>query len=857
MNSEITNYRTDIDYDSIKDASHENLIKYIEENFTEVNNDEHKAFTNTIYQRSVFMNVVAKMCKLDLSPEQWIFLLTESHRSLCEACAGAGKTTVSQLKLVDLKQNAGIPGKYMLSLAYNHHAVEDMISRHRQVISRINSIFVKIAGKNEEIKHLDTELCCFTFHAWCRTWVKEFQTELKINVDTAVLKDEEQTMMMSTALSAFCKMFDRKIYGEDSKVKALLSLYSFACETDTLKDPEIWSMSSSYGDLEQEFTTQEMTEIFNRYRLGKKIRKKIDFQDMIILMYNICCDPVKNARIRSNYRVFLIDEYQDITPSMLKIIKVLLEGDESLGIPRYDDGYLICIGDGDQSVYGFRGTDPLNCVRFRDVYCGSTGFATNSVKVVSMSINRRCCKEVLDRARVIIESNDNRIEKPINGLDKHGKVGVIEYDLKEHECSDLVDKLKLMSLDEMSNSCIAYRNLSSSRYLCMTLLEQGIPFRKGNFLPLFSDIFTKNIECALHLLTSPMNTYYMKNALFKLLPRSTKLDKKALSDLIDAEDVSREAGGDMKEFWAIFGPEWFEINGFREALSKLYRCWEHHRANKTMNSYVPVVLKLLNDYYLNWQLQQGADIDAEYMNKMKQWYTRAITYDDFLTESKLLKDKLDDNSRDNTGVCVTTFHGLKGLEFDNVFVIDMQDQLFPGIELSMNKSLSPEQKEQIEKESRRLLYVAVTRARTKLTLYFNKDMPSRYIRYFTDTPALVQEYQKLCSDPEQEFIFEQAKLEEQREGSADEITSSDGFADLFGNSGEQTSVFADKDFPAFEDEVAGEFSDEFQFAKSDQPDNELLIQEIGTDNMQMLKEKPHTRDLLSYVIGTVNSTDKP
>ena len=735
MNNELSKaaYKVDVDWKAIDDMPFEELVNYIYSNHYLPDRPFKLGAEGLegLKRFTLVAKIVRLLCEnLGFKPsnEQYLFVLTNYPRILCEACAGSGKTTFSQFILILEKLANQISGHQMLALAYNNHASKDMGNRHTMLVRKINSL--KVPG----IK-LDSEIVSLTIHAWCKIWINEYADLFGLQSGTYTMEDGEEMQLMRAA----CTMYLRKVKVAhefyDNEVSALCQLYSFLNEMLLWTDTESWNLCNAMTEITVDLSG--IVQIFKAYTALKTARQKLDYSEWPIKMYSILKDPDRLARIRRNYSVILVDEYQDITPSMRRIIMLMTEGDASLGIMPNSDCRLVLIGDNDQSIYSFRGTDPFNCLRFRDDY----GFYEKSM-ITLMSINRRCRAEILDRARKVIESNQERIDKPIRGIKPGGTVQITEYNNSEQQFRMLCHELSQLSPSELSNSCICYRNKASARFIGMYLLEKKIPFTIVNGAKPFSDRLSQSIEAVLQMLTRPADKYYMKSALYRVLPKGPGYSKAKLEDLITKSP-------EETKFWELNYGSMAESQGFTDAIRTLVECYKHHklrsitvndhviRTSDNMNVYVPRLIELIEKYYFNFLNYDQADksnvLDDEYINYVKKYYSRQISYDDFRDDKQAMLRRSEEG-----GIYLTTFHGLKGLEFDKVFVIDMAEAIFPGTDLKSSKKLTLEQSNIIESECRRLLYVVCTRAKDYLHLYFSKNSPSRYLRFFKETPSIFQ-----------------------------------------------------------------------------------------------------------------------
>lgn len=716
-------YKTDLDYSIIDkpDLTTQELLNYVRENF----------YTpcEGAWKLSKVFKFVQLMCKLErVSPstEQYVYILCNKSRLLNEACAGAGKTTMSKYKMAVANVCYNVPGRNIIAIAYNRHAALDIEKKYQLIARRVNEI---TQGK----MHIDTDIKSTTMHAWCLSWVEEYKNRWRIK-NIQLLETEAELEFMRKALTRHLKTIKNENFiVTDNLVSNLIQLNNWIRETLSLNDPQEWYLCSSRTECSM-LSSTDLTAIFANYKRSKELLGYQDYQDLIQYMWELLQDPEIVARIRRVHKYFVVDEYQDITPSMLRILHIIMEGDETLGIPRFTDGTLVCIGDGDQSIYGFRGTDSENCIRFKEAYPDAV--------ITAMSINRRCDKTILDYARKVIESNVNRIEKPIRGLHDGGEVEIAYYNSEVDQIRQVIDELREIPL--LRKTCICYRNLLSSQFLVVKLMEAGIPVNIGRGVEPFSDIYSRSIEDMLDLLEHPDIPLYAEKVLYKYVPRGQSFTKEGLKKVFrdHAEELKKSCRGNYiepKKFWEHDFGTWYHQRGFGQAIENLRKAQMAIRMNQNMSAFMPVILEQLRRYYID-ALRNNLFADKlsdEYIKFIERFYTQDIPYKSFKKDRAKMFEDMRSNRAD--GVYLTTMHGLKGLEFDNVIVIDMDDNLYPGNELKNNK-FSEEQRAKIEWEARRLLYVTVTRAKHKLKLFFNNNCPSRYIKFFVESDDLTRLY---------------------------------------------------------------------------------------------------------------------
>lgn len=716
-------YKTDLDYSIVDkpDLTPDELLKYVRENFYV---PQEGAWTLPKVLR--FLQLMCKLEKVKPSIEQYVYILCNKPRLLNEACAGAGKTTMSKYKMAIANVCYGVPGRHIIAIAYNRHAALDIEKKYQLIARRVNE-------SSQGRIHIDTDIKSTTMHAWCLMWVDEYKLKFKIR-DIKLLETEAEQEFMKKSLMRYLKAIkNESIMVTDNLVGNLVQLNNWIRETLSFNDPQEWHLCSARAECGM-LSATDLTSIFENYKKTKQLLGYQDYQDLIQYMWELLQDPEIVARIRRVHKYFVVDEYQDITPSMLRILKLIMEGDDLLGIERFNEGTLVCIGDGDQSIYGFRGTDSENCIRFKETYPEAV--------ITAMSINRRCDKSILDYARKIIESNVNRIEKPIRGLHEGGNVEIAYYNSEVDEIRQVIDELRQVPL--LRKTCVCYRNLLSSQFLVVKLLEAGIPMNIGRGIEPFTDIYSRSIEEMLELLEHSDVPLYAEKTLYKFIPRGQSYTKDAFKQFFrdHAEALKTSRRGhfvEAKQFWEYDYGTWHHQRGFDQAIENLHKAHTAIKNNQNMSVFMPVILEQLRKYYID-ALRKNLFSDKlsdEYIKFIERYYTQNIPYKAFKKERNKLFEDMKTNRAD--GVYLTTMHGLKGLEFDNVIVLDMDDNLYPGNELK-NNSFSEEQRAKIEWEARRLLYVTVTRAKHNLKLYFNSRCPSRYIKFFVESDDLSRLY---------------------------------------------------------------------------------------------------------------------
>lgn len=678
------------------------------------------------------MNNIFMRLGLKLDNEQLLFLLDDSKRLLCEASAGSGKTTVSQLKMIKFKLLYGYDGSDILAIAYNDHAQEDMQKRHTALVSEIMSQRIEGVRLNDRI-------VCRTFHSNALAWVMEYSNKCGIsNKDNIIISDSNADKFMSKALESAITSHNKK-YNDDidfnkldpATVQNLISYLSYIEEV--MMDVEDSEYHPKFMELKLD--KEIVKETINRFNKLCEFNSMYTFSAILIKFYNLLKDNEDiRKRVQNAYKILLVDEYQDMTPLMNSIIYLMIN----------EDTIFNAIGDGDQSIYSFKGTDSLNCIKFKDIF--------NNGKVVSMGANRRCRKNIVDVASNILSINTLRYPKEIYALEEGGSVSTRPYESTAEECDYLISELKKIPTDMLYEVCIAYRNRESSLLLSKKLLDARIPFKvRAGYEP-YKDMLSSSLYDIYAMLKQPLSTAYHRVALYKVCPAS----RANINRVIDS-DKSNEMKHYLDYNWDMLGGL---ANSVRKALYTLKECEDAVKSDAPMCNYFGKLWNLFKMYYWNWVSEQSRftqDLESSIISD----YSSQRGYKKFLKDYNEQIEVRDRFSKSGVGVTLTTFHSLKGLEFDTVYLIDLDDAIFPcyeKIEKSCNGNLEAELSE--KEECVRLFYVACTRPRDNLIVLYNKSRPSIYIDLLRPSSKSTKEEVKVVEETDDEIDLMSMLLDE-------------------------------------------------------------------------------------------------
>ena len=585
----------------------------------------------------------------------------------------------------------------MLCLVYNKHNVKPMIDKHVQLVSRLQA--ANVAGLN-----IDNMICACTMHAFCDRWKSEFIVKTNL-MGCKILKDYESEDIMSNIITQLAEIFNVK---DNPSITAnnLLSLYNYMKES--LKSFDELEDTGQFQNLQ--VSIEYIEKAFSTYEKMKRIKKRYDYVDQLDTMYKLLKEhPDVLASVQRHYDYIVADEIQDFTPLMMNILQLLSS----------DNTALVCVGDDDQSIYNFKGADIYNTLDFENKFSNGEVYLLNH--------NRRCRKAILDVATSVITQNTLRFEKSLLGIKDKGEVKYIGYNSVAGENYCVADALSNLPIDERDSTVVCYRERESSIMLTELLEDKGIPFYViSGYEPYTYELYKHIIE-VLDLLEAPLDERRLLK-LWKVLPVKKYEVFKALQYNYKTNTFSDDYV--RKPFWELDFGSAMSIKGLSDALQELRMISGMISANAPMKQYFPKVYQYLCKYFWNYrrsQLTLREEVVDFLEDKVVRFFNTDKSYSKIFQELQNRKTLYSNNKATNNGVAISTFHSLKGLEFNNVFIIDMDNDIFPNFAKIDAKNYSAEVSLGLKECETRLYYVAVTRARNNLTIYYNVNNPSRYV----------------------------------------------------------------------------------------------------------------------------------
>lgn len=678
-------FKTDIP-DSLDGMTKKQILQWINENGIPYISDKYSS-----ENLASLLLGAAKANGLELSNEQFLFVMDNSPRLLNEACAGSGKTTISQMKLLMEKLANGYKGRDILAIAYNEHAAKDMINTHKELVSSVRS------KDSDKLFDIDMNIHAKTFNAFAYMIVNQFHYKTKF---AGNLVQDRIQITPDWKIEGFLKdiikdTFKQKEIAQDvydGQIKALIALHAY--KTESLAEISDLVELKIYKDCKMDLDV--VNSIIERYDRSRLSSGYFTFIDQIIEFENLIdnCPDVLEF-MHKLYKVYVIDEFQDISNKMRRIIKKITT----------DKTKLICIGDGDQAIYSFRGTDSLNCLKFKQEFGEGS-------KIYTMTVNRRCREEIVDFANYMVSTNVYRLPKSLKSNKSGGNVNNVFCDEDFNQYEFVRDELKKPF---KGSTYITARTNSEVTVIAYKLLRDNVPVFVKEELEPFKDFLSKTFNSVLELLITPNH----RETIIAVAPKITPLTREQMKILADVN----KRGLDFYDYELA---QFSAISGINDVLETIRSARQALVKGAKMSEYMPQMFQLLKKYFWDYFRRTNTAFPQEIEDYVTEYMFRDRTYEDMVRDRGELRQRLEGFRLSSSSAFISTMHGLKGLEYDRGFILNLNSS-FPKEDASAEKT--PEELNSMREEEMRLLYVAITRSRDNVTLMWDVEDCSLFLDY--------------------------------------------------------------------------------------------------------------------------------
>ena len=616
------------------------------------------------------------------------------------AGAGSGKTKVLTNRIANLIDN-GISPANILAITFTNKAAKEMKDRVFNLIGN-DAYMIQIS----------------TFHSLGLKILKENYEKLGYDKNFVVIDSDD-------ALTVIKKiMKDMNLSPQYYNAKNIRNKISSA--KNELMDLQ------SFANLEYD---KNIVKVYEKYLEKLKLNNSVDFDDLLILPIRLFREyPSVLESYQERYKYILIDEYQDTNECQYIFSKMLAK--------KYKN--IFVVGDNDQAIYAFRGANYKNILNFEKDY--------PDCKTILLEENYRSTKTILNAANSVIKNNKLRKDKNLWSNNEEGElIKYIRTDGEKEEADYVAKEIKKLINEGVNPVDIAvlYRTNAQSRVMEEACLKNNIPYKIIGSFYFYNRKEIKDLICYLRLI----NNYKDDVSLLRVInvPKR-KIGEKTIDNISNVALVNNSC-----LFDAINSGKELE---FKNLILDLKEKCE----NLSLTEMVELVLdksgikqELENEKSLDSEIRLENLEEFKSITKNYEEEYGVISLDDFLNEISLVSD-MSEHQDGNNKVSLMTVHSVKGLEFDDVFVIGMEEGIFPhynAINEGTNSAIE---------EERRLCYVAITRAKKKLWLLnakkrmlfgntqvnspsrFMDEIDSKYVDSEKRTTSLVGSVKKIVKE---------------------------------------------------------------------------------------------------------------
>ena len=661
------------------------------------------------YMRTNYLN--------DLNESQKQAVINTEGPSLIIAGAGAGKTRVLTYRIAHLLEK-GVPAGKILALTFTNKAAREMKERIARIVSP------------ETARYL-----------WMGTFHSVFAKILRMEGDKLGYKSN-YTIYDSSDSKSLIRTIKKELNLDDNVYKTGVIAGRISSAKNSLVTASMYAADGSMQEYDKASRMPLLADIYKIYAARCFKANAMDFDDLL-LNTNILFRDFPNVLVsyQERFNYVLVDEYQDTNYSQYLIVKKLAASHQNICV----------VGDDAQSIYSFRGARIENILEFKNDYI--------DYQLYKLEQNYRSTQTIVNAANTIIANNEGQIHKKVFSMNEPGeKIRVFQAMTDSDEgfniSSDIFDKRFSLRLN-WSDFAILYRTNAQSRIFEETLRRKNIPYKIYGGLSFYERKEIKDILAYFRMVINPEDEEALK--------RSINNPKRGIGDT--TIEKLFEIGTSLNiSAWSIMlepakYPEHFN-SGTTKKLSMFADLIKALALNADSTDAFTKVREIAMGSGIMRELKEGKTPEEvsryenleELLNAIKIFTESAetngepSTLESYMANVSLLTDVDNEKEEDRNKVTLMTMHSAKGLEFKHVYIVGMEDTLFPS-------PMSSGSARELEEE-RRLFYVAVTRAEKQATLSYalnrykwgnlERCSPSRFLR---EIDQQFLDYSQLGSKP--------------------------------------------------------------------------------------------------------------
>lgn len=614
------------------------------------------------------------------------------------AGAGSGKTRVLTTRIGHIIEDKGVQPANILAITFTNKAANEMRERVEETLESDAS-----------------DMWISTFHSCCVRILRKDINRIGYNRSFVIYDSADQVTLVKDCLKEL--NLNDKVF----EPKMIISTISGA--KDKLYDPKQFKAMHMNDN-----RMSKIADVYALYQDRLKRNSALDFDDLIFKTVELLkSDKEVLDYYRNRFKYIMVDEYQDTSKAQYELIKILAKEHQNICV----------VGDDDQSIYGWRGADIRNILEFEKDY--------DDVHVVKLEQNYRSTQIILDAANTVISNNIERKRKRLWSEKKDGeliKIQVAQDEIEESDfVADMIAKISREQNRSYKDFAVLYRANAQSRSVEDALNRSQIPYNIYGGTKFYERKEIKDLIAYLRVIQNPQDDISIKRiinvprrgiglrTIEKIEDRASLKQESIYSVLIDIEtnsEISTKARNSISEFVD-------NVIGTLRTMREVY----------PVSKLIEKVIESIDYYGYIDELYKGDKEEAEERkDNVKEFISVAMEFEQnseekdletFLTGVALTSESSEEEEIDK--VSLMTIHTSKGLEFPVVFIVGMEDGLFPIARAVRSMSDS-----EIEEE-RRLCYVGITRAKEilyltltqKRTLY-GKTNPSIASRFMEELP---------------------------------------------------------------------------------------------------------------------------
>jgi DNA helicase II / ATP-dependent DNA helicase PcrA len=628
-------------------------------------------------------------------------VLAKDGPSLIVAGAGSGKTRVLTYRIAHLLASGVAPWS-ILALTFTNKAAREMQERIAHVVG---------------VEPAST-LWMGTFHSIFSRILRYEAEALGFPSSFTIYDTTDSKSLLKSIIK------ELKLPDDDYKVAGVLARISMA--KNNLITAQAYAQSQSALEADRQSKRPELYRIYDIYAKRCRQSGAMDFDDLLLFTNILFRDnPEILTKYQNKFRYILVDEYQDTNYSQYLIIKKLSQQHNNITV----------VGDDAQSIYSFRGAKIENILNFKNDY--------PSHKLFKLEQNYRSTQTIVNAANALIKMNEHQIPKEVYSTNDQGRlIKVIEAFTDKEEgflvLNDLFDQMTNHRL-KFADFAILYRTNAQSRVFEEALRKRNMPYKIYGGLSFYQRKEVKDLIAYFRLVVNPHDSEALKRVINYPVRGIGATTLSKIEEMAGYFDVS---------LWQIItNPQQYQfdlskgtlnkVNSFVQLINQFINLKQQKDAYD-LAFYIANESGLLKDLNQGYTIEERARFEnvEELLNGIRDFATanfkegEPARLEQFLENVALLTDQDNEKSDDRNKVTLMTIHSAKGLEFPYVYIVGMEEELFPS-------GMSVHTQHELEEE-RRLFYVAITRAMHRVCLSYCKSRfkygttvepkPSRFLR---------------------------------------------------------------------------------------------------------------------------------